>query len=112
MDTHQHPIMQPINISSAGQNIVIPAAADGWIYVHQILVIADGGANTVTIKKNTTPSETTLSIIPLEQGQGFIIENTRPYLPFLFDLEQNVALDLSLSAGTSVKGHIIWSYRR
>lgn len=112
MDIPNHPIMIPLSFSSAGQNIVIPAVTDGWIYVHQILLIADGGDNTVTIKKDTSPSETILSYIPLKSGEGFIIENTRPNLPYLFDLEQNVALDLDLANATSVKGHIIYSVRR
>lgn len=110
-DTLTRPIMIPIEISDAGDNVIIAGTPDKYIYIRQLLLIADGGDNTVTIiADGGTPRE--LSIIPLKDDTGFTLENTAPDYPFLFDTKPGEDLILNLSAGTGVKGHIIYGYRK
>lgn len=110
-DTITRPIMQSVNISTIGNNVIISGASDRYVYIRQLFLVADGGDNTVTIiADGGTPR--TLSIIPLKDDTGFTIENTAPDYPFLFDTKPGEDLILNLSAGTSVKGHIIYGYRK
>lgn len=108
-DTITRPIIAPIQISASGT--IIPASVSQYIYIRQIALIADGGANTVTIQKNNG-SPVDLSIIPLQANGSLVIENTQPDYPFLFDVEPGFSLDIDLSAGTQVSGHIIYGYRK
>lgn len=107
-DQAGHPIMIPISISAAGDNTIIAGLPQQWIYIHQILLIADGGANTITLKKNAT----NLSFVPMQANEGIILENTRPDYPYLFDIESGLPFIINLSAATSVKGHVIYSNRK
>jgi len=110
-DTITRPIMEAIDINAIGDNIIIPGSTEQYVYVRQLFLVADGGDNTVSIVADGgTPR--TLSIIPLKDDTGFTIENTTPDYPFLFDTKPGEDLILNLSAGTSVKGHIIYGYRK
>lgn len=110
-DTITRPIMESIDIDTAGDNIIISGSEEQYIYVRQLFLVADGGDNTVTvIADGGTPR--TLSIIPLKDDTGFTLENTAPDYPFLFDTKPGEDLILNLSAGTGVKGHIIYGYRK
>lgn len=108
-DTITRPIIEPIQISASGT--IIPASTNSYLYIRQILLIADGGANTITIQKNNG-APVDLSVIPLQLNGSFVIENTSPDYPFLFDVEPGFSLDLDLSASTQVSGHIIYGYRK
>lgn len=108
VDFASHPVMAPISISAAGDNIIVAGIPNNWIYIHQIALVADGGANLVTLKKGATD----LSYIPLIADMAFVFENTRPDYPYLFDIESNVDFIINLTAATSIKGHIIYSLRK
>lgn len=109
-DTSTRPMIAPIQISASGT--IIPAIADGYIYIRQIALIADGGANTITIQKNDGSTPVDLSVIPLQANGSLVIENTSPDFPFLFDIEPGSSLDFDLSASTQVSGHIVYGYRK
>lgn len=108
MDTSNHPVMIPVSISASGDNLIVASAPDAWLYVHQILLVADGGDNLVEIKKGST----ILSYVPLKENTGFILENTKPRYPYLFDTEPNEDIIFNLSNASSVKGHIIYATRK
>ncbi len=109
-DTITRPIIIPIDIAASGT--IIPASTSGYLYIRQIAIVADGGANTITIQKNNGSVATDLSILPLQANGSFIIENTSADYPFLFDVEPGSSLDLDLSASTQVSGHIVYGYRK
>jgi hypothetical protein len=113
MDTITRPVTEAIDIDTLGDNVIIQGTSDSYIYVRQLFLVADGGDNVITVISDggeITPP--TLSIIPLKDDTGFILENTAPDYPFLFDIKPGSDFVLSLSAGTSVKGHIIYGYRK
>lgn len=112
MDISSRPIIQPINISTIGVNQLIAASSDKYIYIKQIALIASGGANTVTLQKTDGVTTTDLSILPLQANGSLIFENTQPDLAFWIDVEPGFNFQLSLSAGTAVKGHIVYGYRK
>lgn len=109
-DSITRPIMVPINLSATG--VVIPAATDKYLYIRQIAIIADGGANTITIQKYNGSTYTDLSLLPLQANGSFVFENTEPDYPFLFDIEPGSSLVLDLSDSTQVSGHISYGYRK
>lgn len=110
-DSITRPMMIPVDIDAT--SVVIPAVANQYIYIRQIALIADGGANTVTIQKFDGDSTyTDLSILPLQANGSFVFENTAPDYPFLFDIEPGSSLVLDLSASTQVSGHISYGYRK
>lgn len=113
-DTITRPVMEAIDIDET--TTILTASTDEYIYVRQLLLIADGGDNVVSI--NTVSGEgegeetTTVSIVPLKADTGFTLENTAPDYPFLFDVKPGQSLSFDLSNATSVKGHIIYGYRK
>lgn len=112
MDISTRPIIEPINVSTIGANELVAANASQYIYIKQIALIASGGANTVTLQKTDGVTTTSLSILPLKADGSFIFENTQPDLAFWIDIEPGFNFQLSLSAGTAVKGHIIYGYKK
>lgn len=109
-DSITRPIIIPIDIAATG--IIIPASTSGYLYIRQIAIVADGGANTITIQKYDGSTYTDLSLIPLQANGSFILENTSPDYPFLFDVEPGSSLVLDLSASTQVSGHVSYGYRK
>ena len=110
-DSITRPIIIPIDMDASG--VVIPAATDKYLYIRQIALIADGGANTVTIQKYDGDSAyTDLSILPLQANGSLVFENTQPDYPFLFDVEPGQSLYFDLSASTQVSGHIVYGFRK
>jgi hypothetical protein len=112
METSSRPTIQPINVNTLGANQLIAANPSQYIYIKQIALIANGGANTVTLQKTNGTTTTSLSILPLKADGSFIFENTQPDYPFWIDIEPGYNFQLSLSAGTAVTGHIIYGYRK
>ena len=109
-DSITRPIIIPIDIAASG--VVIPAVADGYLYIRQIALIANGGANTITLKKYDGTTYTSLSLLPLKSDGSLVIENTSADYPFLFDIEPGSSLYIELSASTQVSGHISYGYRK
>jgi hypothetical protein len=112
MEISLRPIMQPINVNTLGVNQLVAANASQYIYIKQIAVIASGGANTITLQKTNGTTTTSLAIWPLKADGSFVFENTQPDLPFWIDVEPGFNVQLSLSAGTAITGHIIYGYRK
>ena len=109
-DSITRPIMIPVDIATT--SVVIPAVANQYISIRQLALIADGGANTITIQKYNGSTYTDLSLLPLQSNGSFVFENTAPDYPFLFDIEPGSSLVLDLSASTQVSGHISYGYRK
>lgn len=109
-DSITRPVMIPVDINST--STIIPASDDKYIYIRQIALIADGGANTITIQEFDGSNYTDLSLLPLQANGSFVFENTEPDYPFLFDIKPGSSLVLNLSASTQVSGHISYGYRK
>lgn len=112
MEISTRPIIAPINISSSGQNIIIPASTDKYIYIKQLVIIASGGANTLTLNKFNGSVAEDLSVLPMQLNGNFVFENTGPDLPFWIDIEPGKSFRINLSAATGVTGHVIYGYRK
>lgn len=112
MEISTRPIIQPINIDTIGVNELVPSNLSQYIYIKQIVIIANGGANTVTLQKTDGVTTIDLSILPLKTDGSFVFENTQPDLPFWIDIEPGFNFQLSLSAGTAITGHVIYGYRK
>lgn len=107
-DSITRPIMIPISISAAGDNVVITGLPNQYIYVRQLLLTSPGGAQTITLKDGTT----TLSNFELNANDGLVLENTAPDFPFLLDCKAGDNFIINLSAATSVIGHVSYGYRQ
>lgn len=109
-DTITRPIIAPITISASGT--IIASNPSQYIYIRQIVLVANGGANTITLQKNNGSVATDLSVIPLQSNGSFVIENTSADYPFLFDIEPGSSFDIDLSAATAVSGHVVYGFRK
>jgi hypothetical protein len=109
VDSTTRPVMAPISISTAGDNVIVSGNPSQYIYVRQILLTTPGGAQTIEFKEG--PS-TVLSNFELNANDGIIVENTSFDYPFLFDCKPGQDFIINLSAGTSVIGHIVYGFRK
>ena len=53
-DTITRIVMQPITISTAGDNIIVAGTPNQYIYVRQILLTTPGGAQVIELKDGST----------------------------------------------------------
>lgn len=112
MEISLRPIIQPINVNTLGANQLVAANSSQYIYIKQIAVIASGGANTITLQKTDGGTPVDLAVWPLQANGSFVFENTQPDVPFWIDIEPGFNIQLNLSAGTAITGHIIYGYRK
>lgn len=112
VDSITRPVMIPVTLSSSGDNTVIASSSINgefpFLYVRQIVLTAPGGAQDITIKDGSTVK----SVIHINANDGVVLESTYADYPFLFDCEPGNDLIINLSAATSVKGHIVYGYRK
>lgn len=97
-----------VNISSSGDNILIPAITDGEIHVSQLLGGPDG-AVTVTIKCGSR----TVGVYNLSAGES-ITETSNVDQPGepRFKCYQGENFIVNLSAATPFTGSVEYSYKR
>ncbi len=89
-----------IDAASSGDNQIVAAQGAGnRIIVLSVVLVASGGANTVEWRSATTPVSGGMAFA--ENG-GYSVASEYG----LFETGDNVALNLNLSAATSVDGHI------
>jgi hypothetical protein len=91
-----------VDAASSGDNAIVAAAGAGnRIIVLSVVLVASGGANTCEWRSATTP---------ISGGMGFAeFGGYSVASEFgLFETGDNVALNLNLSAATSVDGHIAY----
>lgn len=108
VDSTTRPVMQPIDISTAGDNIIVAGDPIQGIYVRQLLLTTAGGAQTITLKNGST----TLSNFLLNNDDGVILENTSFDYPFILECNPGEDFIINLSAGTQVIGHLVYGFRK
>lgn len=112
MEISLRPIIQPISVDSSGANQIIASNPTQYIYIKQIAIVANGGANRITLQKTNGSTTVDLAIWALKADGSFVFENTQPDLPFWIDIEPGFNVQLDLSAATEVSGHIIYGIKK
>lgn len=107
VDSITRPKMIPIDITAAGDNIIIPAS-DDLIYVRQLLLTAPGGANVIELKNGSE----VLSNFGINANDGIVLEMSWFDYPFLFECDPGEDFIINLGTGTNVKGHLVYGYRK
>lgn len=106
-DVHTRKIDKPVNISTAGDNIIIPGTSDRWIYIHELIGDAAG---TVTLQ--VISGTTVLATFNLSSGQGLTLTDIpgdaqRPR----FECKPGEDFILNLSGAVAFDGNICYSFR-
>lgn len=109
-NTHSKVENLAINITTAGDNTIIAGAADRWIYIHSIHLLAVG-AETITLKAGSTALT---GPEPLTAGQGYIFESSyaTDTGDILFECKPGDAFIINLLTGADVVGFVKYSFRK
>jgi len=94
-----------VNISSSGDNIVIPAIADKKIYVWKLFVIGNAAVN---LKMRDGTTDLNAFAFPLT-GQGSSITFFYDLVPYWRTSKGN-AFQINLSGAVQVTGRIYYTY--
>lgn len=108
VDSTTRPVMIPINISTAGDNVIIAGDPSQAIYIRQILLTTPGGAQVVELKDGAT----VLSNFEVNANDGIILEQTLQDYPFFLDCKPGDDFIINLSNATSVIGHVSYGFRK
>lgn len=107
IDTHSEKISIPITTTSSGDNTIITAQTDAWIYIHEVIgdLSADG---IVTIKAGSR----VLGVFDLSAGQG-LVENDEPGNDGVprFKCKPGEAFILNISNSSVFKGSCDYSLK-
>lgn len=106
-DAHERKISIPVLTTLIGDNVIIPAMTDAWIYVHEVIGDLDV-TGTLQIKRGST----VLGEYQLDAGQGLTEqdepgEDNRPR----FECKPGESFILNLSAGSHFEGSVHYSIR-
>lgn len=106
-DVHERKISIPVVATAGATTAIVPAQADAWIYVHELMGDLDV-TGTITIKAGTR----VLAAFDLDAGQGLTIqdeagEDNRPR----FECRPGEAFNITMSAGSAFKGTCHYSFR-
>lgn len=105
-DAHSKKISEKV-VAAPGSTIVVPAVANAYIYIHELMGDLDVNG-TITVKAGSR----VLGEFILDAGQG-ITEQDEPGMDGVSRFECRPGEDfiLTLSAGSTFRGAIDYSYR-
>jgi len=105
-DSHAKKVSEAV-VAPAGDNTVVAAQDDAYIYVHELMGDLDVNG-TVTIKAG----DRTLASFDLDAGQGLTLQD-EPGMDGVsrFECRPGEAFILTVSAGSTFKGGIDYSLR-
>lgn len=117
--SHTEPITIPVDISSLGNNTIVPYfiptnGTETFSTYITVLQLFPEGDTSITIKavNYLTGDERILKEDGVRAaGQPFVIDNTSPDTVYLFRLNKDEELVAELSAAVAVKGMVNVSYR-
>ncbi len=106
-DIHEGKESIPVSVTAIGDNIVIAADPEAWIYVHEVIGDLDA-ADTLLIKAGAR----SLASFALDAGQGLTENdiNGDPGVP-RFKCRPGEAFILNIAGGATFNGSVVYSKR-